>query len=326
MNYRRVLVTGGAGFIGSHLMDALLERGCRVNAIDDLSTGKRDNISHIQNQISFYHGDIRDRKLMEEAVGGCDTVFHEAAVVSVPKTVEMPVETAMVNDLGTLIVLESARKAGVRKVVLASSCAVYGDAARCPQDEAMHASPKSPYAVQKLTGEQYAALYTELYGLQTVCLRYFNVYGPRQDSGSPYSGVISIFLSKAVSKMTPTIFGNGEQYRDFIFVKDVVRANLLAAESDVPSGNVYNIGTGSFVRIRQLWEMICDLAGLDIEPEFREARAGDIIESVAKTDRARIGLGFKPTFGFENGLHETYDWFLKCREYGYGKETGILEK
>jgi len=232
IKFKKVLVTGGAGFIGSHLVDALVSSGCKVTVLDDLSTGRLSNIEHLKDNITFYKGDIRDRETLDTAVKDCDVVFHQAAMVSVPQTVGDPVGSAMVNEMGTLSVLESSRKHNVKRVVLASSSAVYGDDPQLPKRETMVSKPLSPYAVQKLTGEYYARLYNDLYGLETVCLRYFNVYGPKQDPMSPYSGVISIFMSRAVSKEAPVIYGDGKQYRDFIFVNDVVSANLLAAGVD----------------------------------------------------------------------------------------------
>jgi len=267
MQFNRALVTGGAGFIGSHLVDALVAEGCEVVVIDDLSTGNLSNLEHIKDRITFYKGDIRDQDLLRKAADGCEVVFHQAAVVSVPQTVENPIDSAMVNDIGTLFVLDTARNKNVKRVILASSCAVYGDDHKLPKVESMTPKPQSPYAVQKITGEYYARLYHDLYGFETVCLRYFNVYGPRQDPSSPYSGVISIFMSKSISGQPPVIYGDGNQYRDFIFVKDVVRANLLAAEKDEATGKVFNVGTGGYVRINQLWEMIGRISGFNIEPK-----------------------------------------------------------
>jgi nucleoside-diphosphate-sugar epimerase len=309
IKFKKALVTGGAGFIGSHLVDALLSNRCQVVVLDDLSTGRLSNMKHIMNKISFYKGDIRDREILDTTIKGCDVIFHQAAVVSVPQTVEDPVGSAMVNEIGTLSVLESARKHNVKRVVLASSCAVYGDDPELPKNERMITKPLSPYAVQKLTDEYYARLYTDLYGLETVCLRYFNVYGPRQDPTSPYSGVISIFMSKAVSKEAPVIYGSGNQYRDFVFVKDVVRANLLAAGVDEASGKIINIGTGKYVAIDNLWEMACHLCSLNIKPEYKPPRDGDIVESVASIDQAKTVLGFNPEYSFEKGLKITFDWY-----------------
>ncbi len=310
-DFQKVLVTGGAGFIGSHLVDALVDRGCRVNILDNLSTGKSANLKHLEGRVTLLQGDIQDPGAVNEAMAGCDVVFHQAAVVSVPQTVEEPLESAMVNDMGTLRILEAARQGGVRRVVLASSCAVYGDDPRLPKYEGMRPECKSPYALQKLTGENYAHLYHELYGLETVCLRYFNVYGPRQDPGSPYSGVISIFMSGASVGRAPIIYGDGKQSRDFVFVKDVVTANLQAAVAKGAAGHVFNVGTGDFVRINRLWDMIGRMAGLTLQPRYEAARTGDILESMASIDRAQSILGFEPVYDFASGLGITFKWYQK---------------
>jgi len=309
IKFKKALVTGGAGFIGSHIVDALLSNGCQVIVLDDLSTGRLSNLKHIKDKISFYKGDIRDREALDTAAKDCEVIFHQAAMVSVPQTVENPVDSAMVNEVGTLSLLESARKSNVKRVVLASSCAIYGDDSQLPKVEDMLPKPLSPYAVQKLTGEYYARLYNDLYGLETVCLRYFNVYGPKQDPMSPYSGVISIFMSRAVSKEAPVIYGDGKQYRDFIFVNDVVRANLLAASTDGASGKIFNVGTGKYITIDRLWKMTCDLCSLNIKPEYKPPRDGDIVESVANIDHAEKVLGFNPKYSFEEGLKITFDWY-----------------
>ncbi|MBT8358781.1 MAG: SDR family oxidoreductase [Deltaproteobacteria bacterium] len=305
----KVLVTGGAGFIGSHLVDALLSDGCQVVVLDNLSTGRLSNLKHIIDKISFHKGDICDKESLNKAVKGCDTIFHQAAVVSVPQTIEDPVGSAKINELGTLLLLESARKHGIKRVVLASSCAVYGDDTQLPKFENMLPKPLSPYALQKLTTEYYARLYNDLYGLETVCLRYFNVYGPRQDPTSPYSGVISIFLSKGLSKETPIIYGNGKQYRDFVFVGDVVKANLLAAIAEGTIGEVFNIGTGKYVTIDRLWGMTCDLCGLNMKPKYKPSRPGDVVESVANIDHAETVLCYQPEYSFEKGLKITFTWY-----------------
>jgi nucleoside-diphosphate-sugar epimerase len=309
---KKVLVTGGAGFIGSHLVDALIDRGCEVCIIDDLSTGKLSNLQHHRERIDFCKGDIGDFDTMRRMAFGCDAIFHLAAMVSVPQTVADPVVSSAINDTGTLMVLEAARQAGVGRVVLSSSCAVYGDDPEVPKHEKMPLKPQSPYAVQKLTNELHAGLYYELYGLETVCLRYFNVFGPRQDPSSPYSGVISIFMTRAAEKTKPMIYGDGNQYRDFIFVKDVVRANLSAAMKQDVSGEIFNIGSGQFIRINELWEMITGLAEVNILPEYQDHRAGDILESVADIKKASQRLGFKPAYNFTEGLKITYDWY-RCQ-------------
>ncbi|MDM8540844.1 SDR family oxidoreductase [Desulfococcaceae bacterium HSG9] len=305
LHFKKALVTGGAGFIGSHIVDELLDRGIKVAVIDNLSTGNLQNLAHVQERISFFQGDIRDHDILTKAVQGSDVIFHLAAVVSVTQTVEQPIDSAMVNDLGTLSILEVARQHDVKKVIISSSCAVYGDSPKLPKIETMIPLPLSPYAVQKLTGELNAKVYNDLYGLKTVCLRYFNVYGPRQDPSSPYSGVISIFMSKAASKDTPVIYGDGNQYRDFIFVKDVVRANLLSAIDDKACGKVFNIGSAKNTTINQLWKMICTMTALKIKPEYRPERSGDIRESFADIKRAQSILGFLPEYSFEKGLEIT---------------------
>jgi nucleoside-diphosphate-sugar epimerase len=315
LKFKKALVTGGAGFIGSHLVDALLSAGCEVTVLDNLSTGHLSNLDHIKDHITFYEADIRYQERLEKAAKDCDIIFHQAAEVSVPRTVDNPVDSAMVNEIGTLYVLEAARKSHVRRVVLAGSCAVYGDDPVLPKNENMNPKPQSPYAVQKLFGEFYARLYHELYGLETVCLRYFNVYGPRQDPSSPYSGVISIFMTRASSNQPPVIYGDGNQYRDFIFVSDVVKANLLAGNEFGAIGKTLNIGTGKFVRINRLWEMISKLAGIDIQPEYKSPRTGDILESVADIDHAGKVLGFEPDYSFEKGLEITFNYYLTTNEH-----------
>jgi UDP-glucose 4-epimerase len=309
LKFNRALVTGGAGFIGSHLVDALVAAGCDVRVLDNLSTGHLSNLNHNKNHITFYNNDIRDQNILIKASEDCDTIFHQAAVVSVPQTVDNPVDSALVNEMGTLYVLEAARKNKVKRVVLASSCAVYGDNPETPKHEKLRPKPQSPYAVQKFSGECYARLYFDLYGVETVSLRYFNVYGPRQDPSSPYSGVISIFMNIASIKKAPVIFGDGNQFRDFIFVKDVVKANLLGANGNKAQGKIFNIGTGKNVRINELWQMIRQLTETIVEPRYEPPRAGDIRESVASIDLAQKDLGFEPEYSFERGLKETFEYY-----------------
>ena len=305
----RALVTGGAGFIGSHLVDELVAAGCKVTVVDNLSSGNMANLEHVKNQITFINADMRDKEILTEAANGCDAIFHLAAIVSVPQTIEEPIDSAMINNIGTLHVLEAARYNQVKKVIFSSSCAIYGDDPELPKTEDMIPKPCSHYAVQKLSAEHYLRVYHELYGIQTASLRYFNVYGPRQDPSSHYSGVISIFMTKAASKTAPVIFGDGNQSRDFIYVKDVVNANLLAACANSPNGRTFNIGTGSFVRIKQLWETICRFDGLKIDAAFGPARSGDIVHSVANADRAKSLLHFEADYPFEKGLKLTYQWY-----------------
>lgn len=306
---QKCLITGGAGFIGSHLAERLLGDGVQVKVLDNLTTGFLENIEPFLGEIEFKQGDVRDLDMLQEVMVGVEVVFHQAAVVSVPRSVEDPIEAAMVNDLGTLHVLEGARRAGVRRVVFASSCAVYGDLPQLPKREDMETMPLSPYAASKLHGETYALLYSDLYGLESVCLRYFNVYGPKQDPTSPYSGVISIFMDRAGRGELPTIFGDGEQFRDFVYVADVVQANLLAAYRDNITGAVINVGTGSSVTVNGLWENISRLAGAEGEPERAEERPGDIRESVADISRARELLAYEPHYSFEEGLRLTWEWY-----------------
>ena len=308
------LVTGGAGFIGSHIVEALVLKGCKVTVLDNLSTGSESNMAAVKKNITFVEGDIRDRRVLENAAEGCDTIFHLAAVVSVPETIENPVESALVNDMGTLFVSETARDKGVRRVVFSSSCAVYGDDPRLPKNETMNPAPCSPYAVQKLIGEHHLRLGYELYGLETVSLRYFNVYGPRQDPSSPYSGVISIFMNKAVADQSPVIYGDGHQSRDFIYVDDVVKANLLAATEAPAQGEIINVGTGADIRINHLWDMICAFSGTARQPQYQPPRSGDIYASVADINHAKSLLGFEIDYPFAKGLELTYRWYLNEHE------------
>jgi nucleoside-diphosphate-sugar epimerase len=309
----KALVTGGAGFVGSHLAEALVRQRCAVTVLDNLASGHLSNLDAVSRQIDFVQGDIQDEALLDKLVTGCDAVFHQAAVVSVTRTVKEPVASAQVNDLGTIKVLDAARRNGVRRVVLASSSAVYGDSPQLPKTEALVPAPLSPYAVQKLTNEYYADLYFRLYGLETVCLRYFNVYGPRQDPASPYSGVISIFMTRACETQPPVIYGDGRQTRDFVFVQDVVRANLLAAAREAARGRVFNVGAGQAVEINALWRMIAGLARITVSAQYREPRPGDIVHSLAGIQSAREELGFQPTVSLDEGLRRTFEWYRENR-------------
>ena len=313
ISFKNALVTGGAGFIGSHLVEELLALGCRVKVLDNLATGNLHNLEPFIDDIIFFKNDIRDLEALEKAAEGCEVIFHLAAVVAVQQTIGNPVESAIVNDIGTINVLEAARKKNARRVVLASSCAVYGDDPRLPKKENMTPKPASPYAVHKLSGEHYARVYSELFGLETVSLRFFNVYGPRQDPSSPYSGVISIFMTKAVSNQAPVIFGDGKQSRDFIYVKDVVKGNLLAASTNNPAGKVFNLGTGSYVLINRLWELIASLSGRSLAPRYEPAREGDILHSVAGMELTQSRLNFKSEYPLEKGLEITFDWYKAQR-------------
>jgi UDP-glucose 4-epimerase len=312
--FKSALVTGGAGFIGSHLVEALISAGCRVAVIDDLSSGNYMNLKHLAGKFSFFQEDIRNEKALTVAAKDCEVIFHLAAVVSVPQTIENPIESAAINELGSLAVFETARKKRVQRVVFSSSCAVYGDDPRLPKLENMEPNPTSPYAVQKLAAEYYARMLYDLHGLETTVLRYFNVYGPRQDPSSPYSGVISIFMTKALLNEQAVIYGDGNQSRDFIYVQDVVRANLLAATTGDIGGQVINIGSGHSVRINDLWQAVCAVSGRNLKPEYAPKRPGDIVESVAGIQSAGERLGFECEIPFEKGLELTFEWYRKSQK------------
>ncbi|MDA8138121.1 MAG: SDR family oxidoreductase [Desulfobacteraceae bacterium] len=309
LEIRNALITGGAGFIGSHLAQALIDQGCAVTVVDNLASGRLSNLDAVKDRVTFVQGDIRDDALLNELSQGCDAIFHQAAVVSVTQTVKEPITSAEVNELGAIKVLDAARRNNVRRVVMASSSAVYGDPPQLPKVESMLPAPLSPYAVQKLTNEYYARLYHRLYGVETACLRYFNVYGPRQDPSSPYSGVISIFMLRALSGHQPMIYGDGGQTRDFVFVKDVVQANLLAAIQEAAAGKVFNVGTSNSIEINRLWQMIANMSGCNLAPQHEAPRPGDIVHSLAGIQRAREVLGFEPKVSFEEGLRQTFEWY-----------------
>jgi nucleoside-diphosphate-sugar epimerase len=312
IHFRNALVTGGAGFIGSHLVEALLSHGCQVTVLDNLISGSIANLAHVKERIRFYKNDIREVDALTKAAAGCEVIFHLAAIVAVQQTIEHPIDSAMVNDIGTLNVLEAGRKVNARRVVFASSCAIYGDDPDLPKKETMTPKPLSPYAVQKLSAEHNARIYYALFGLETVSLRFFNVYGPRQDPSSPYSGVISIFMTKSASNQRPVIYGDGNQSRDFIFVEDVVRANLLAAQKSNLGGRVFNIGTGIPVTVNRLWELISCLSGRRTNPEHASARPGEVLHSVADIALANSALEFKCNVPLEEGLKKTFEWY--CRQ------------
>lgn len=304
----RYLVTGGAGFIGSHLTEALRRRGAFVRVADSLITGHRENLAHIDG-VEFLEGDLADLDVARRAVDGIDIVLHQAAIPSVPRSVSDPITSNRSNIDATLNVLVAARDAGVKRVVYAASSSAYGNAATLPKHEAMPSAPLSPYALQKLVGEQYMQMFTQLYGLETVSIRYFNVFGPRQDPSSPYSGVISIFTRALVEGRSPTIYGDGEQTRDFTFVANVVDGVLRACEAPEASGHVINVATGARISLNQLFAALAELLGSPLEPTYREARAGDVRDSQADITKARRLLGYQPLVAFEDGLRLTIDWF-----------------
>jgi UDP-glucose 4-epimerase len=316
------LVTGGAGFIGSHLAGALVARGDRVRVLDDLSSGRRENLAGLGlgeegsgAPVELLTGDVTDPLAVGRACrGGVQGIFHEAAQVSVPASIQDPVKSYETNVMGTLCVLEGARAEGVERVVFAASSAAYGDDPALPKQEEMAPRPLSPYASGKLAGEALLAVWGRVYGLRTVALRYFNVYGPRQADGSPYSGVIALFARAVLEGRSPTIFGDGEQTRDFVFVEDVVQANLLAMEGTLEPGAVLNVGTGRSVSINELYSRLASLAGFAGQPRYQPARAGDMRHSRASIERARGWLGFEPRVGLQEGLARTLDWYRARRE------------
>jgi nucleoside-diphosphate-sugar epimerase len=304
----RYLVTGGAGFIGSHLAEELTRRGARVRVVDNLATGKRQNLDHVSG-VEFIQGDLAEPDIARQAVEGCTYVLHQAAIPSVPRSVADPVTSHRANVDSTLNVLVAARDVGVRRIVYAGSSSAYGDAAALPKREDMPASPLSPYALQKLVGEHYMQLFTQLYGLETVTIRYFNVFGPRQDPSSPYSGVISVFISALVDGRRPTIYGDGEQTRDFTYVTNVVDGVLRACEAPKATGEVINVATGGRVSLNQLFRALRDLTGSGVEPTYAAPRAGDVRDSQADITKARQLLGYEPTVSFEEGLRRTLEWY-----------------
>ena len=303
------LVTGGAGFIGSHMVEALRARGDRVRVADSLVTGKRSNLAHIDD-VEVLVGDLADPAFASTAVQGVDYVLHQAAIPSVPRSVEDPLTSNRANIDATLSLLVAARDAGVKRVVYAGSSSAYGNAAALPKQEDMPTAPLSPYALQKLVGEQYMQMFTELYGLSTVTIRYFNVFGPRQDPSSAYSGVISLFIRYLVEGRSPTIHGDGEQTRDFTFVANVVDGALRAsqAESDV-SGAVINVATNTRISLNDLFHTLKRITGATVEPVYGPTRAGDVRDSLADITRARDLLGYTPIVGLEEGLRQTVEWY-----------------
>jgi nucleoside-diphosphate-sugar epimerase len=302
----KAVVTGGAGFIGSHLTDALIDRGDEVVVIDDLSNGKAEVVNE---RAQFVEGDVADADLVRAAIDGAELVFHEAALGSVKRSIETPLRTDHANVHGTLTVLDAARAAGVRRVVAASSSSVYGGAAPLPSSESDATAPRSPYAVTKVTLELYCRVYAELLGLDTVCLRYFNVFGPRQRSDSAYAAVVPLFVRALLDGDPPTIYGDGEQRRDFTYVDDAVRANLLAAEAPAArcSGRVYNVSGGAPRSILELLTTLSRMLGVEANPVHGEPRPGDARDSAADLSAAATDLGYEPTITFEEGLRRVLE-------------------
>jgi nucleoside-diphosphate-sugar epimerase len=305
------LITGGAGFIGSSLARALLARGDSVRIIDNFSSGKRENLADIADRVQVLAADILDDAALARAVEGVEVIFHEAAIPSVPKSMEEPVENHAANATGTLKVLDRARRAGVRRVVYAASSAAYGDEPTLPKVESMAPAPISPYGASKLAGESYMQVYARAYGLETVCLRYFNVFGPRQDPKSEYAAVIPKFITAALAGQQPRIFGDGTQSRDFCFIDNVIEANFKAASGDARqiSGGVFNIACGQAADLNQVVALIGDILGRKIEPRHEAERAGDIKHSYADITAARQRLGYTAAVPFAEGLRRTVDWY-----------------
>ena len=309
-----VLVTGGAGFIGSHLAQRLAEKGRSVRILDDLSTGRHESIEMLQRlypeRIDFLQGDIRDPRTVEETLRGVEEVLHQAALASVERSIRDPWTSHSVNVDGTLRLLDACRRHPVRRFVFAGSSSIYGDQPELPKHEGMAPAPRSPYAMSKRIAEDYARLYAELYGLPTLTLRYFNVFGPRQDPNSPYAAVIPRFLRAILEGQPPTIFGDGRQTRDFTFIENVIDANLAALDCDAPRGQAVNIACGVQTSLLDLLEMICSIAaGRRAEPQFLPARDGDVRDSVADISRARELLGYVPRIPLQEGLKRTFAAF-----------------
>lgn len=325
------LVTGGGGFIGSHLVEELLRRGERVRVLDNFATGKRENLTQVVNameaqrqaqaerlgaHLEVMEGDVRSYHIVREAVDGVDFILHQAALPSVPRSVRDPLTTNEVNVVGTLNILNAGKEAGVRRIVYASSSSIYGDLETLPKTEDMLPKPLSPYAVSKLAAEKYCQVFTRLYGLDTVCLRYFNVFGPRQDPTSQYSAVIPKFISIIAQGERPVVYGDGTQSRDFTYVSNVVQANLLAcaAEPAYAAGEVFNIAYGRRVTINELVRLINQLLGSSVEPSYAEPRLGDVRHSLANIGKARQYLGYAPEVDFATGLKRCIDFFVSKRQ------------
>ncbi|MEQ8789429.1 MAG: SDR family oxidoreductase [Pirellulaceae bacterium] len=302
------LVTGGAGFIGSHIVEALVARGDRVRVLDNLSTGNAENLDAFEN-VELVAGDLSDAKRVAQSVAGVDCIFHQAALASVPLSVDAPLATNAACVTGTLTLLDEARKAGVRRVVYAASSSAYGDQPYASKRECDPPAPLSPYAAAKLAAEHYCQAFYRTYGLETVCLRYFNVFGPRQDPGSPYSAVIPLFIMSLLKGDRPTIYGDGEQTRDFTFVANVVQGNLLAAEADDVAGRTMNLANGRSLSLLDLLRSLNHLLGTDVQPIFKPARAGDVRDSLADITLARKYLAYEPQVGFDEGLRRSIDYY-----------------
>jgi nucleoside-diphosphate-sugar epimerase len=309
----RYLVTGGAGFIGSNLADALVKRGEQVVVLDNLATGYEKNIAHLRNDLTFIKGDVRDAGTVREALAGVDYVLHEAALASVPRSIEDPVLVSDVNVRGTLVMLDEARRAGVKRFVYAASSSAYGDTETLPKVESMAPKPLSPYAASKLMGEYYCAVYAHVYGMSTLSLRYFNIFGPRQDPKSQYAAVIPIFISNLMEGTPPSIFGDGEQSRDFTYIENVVEANILASRCEKARGETVNIACGAHYTLNDLFKQIRSDIGSSIAPRYAEPRAGDVKHSHADISAAAKLIGYTVKVPFAEGLRRTIAWYREAR-------------
>jgi UDP-N-acetylglucosamine/UDP-N-acetyl-alpha-D-glucosaminouronate 4-epimerase len=308
----KYLVTGGAGFIGSHLASELVQRGHAVRVVDSLITGKRRNLDHLQG-VEFMEGDLADISVAMRAVEGMTYVLHQAAIPSVPRSVQDPITSNRANIDASVNILVAARDAGIKRLVYAGSSSAYGDTPTLPKREDMPTDPLSPYALQKLVAEQYAQLFTRLYGFETVTIRYFNVFGPRQDPGSPYSGVISLFASSLLEGRQPVIYGDGEQTRDFTYVANVVDGVLRAVDAPKAAGQVINVATGGRISLKELLQVMNRILGTNLQAIFKEGRAGDVRDSQADITKAKNLLGYTPSVSLEEGLKNTLEW---CRTAG----------
>jgi UDP-glucose 4-epimerase len=309
---RNFLVTGGAGFIGSHISSALVERGDRVRVLDNLSTGHLKNMDSFSQGVEFFRGDLNDSALVRKAVEGVDCIFHQAALASVPRSVEAPLDTNAACVTGTVSLLDAARRAGVRRVVYAGSSSVYGDQPASSKRETDLPLPLSPYAAAKMAGELYLHAFAATYGIETVTIRYFNVFGPRQDPASPYSAVIPLFITAMLAGRRPVVYGDGHQSRDFTYVRNVVDGNLLAADAKDVSGRVFNVANGRSTNLLQLITVLNRLLKTSIEPIFEPPRPADVKESMADITQARKVLGYEPRIGFEEGLELSIEYYREA--------------
>jgi nucleoside-diphosphate-sugar epimerase len=305
------VVTGGGGFIGSHIVENLVRQRNTVKVIDDFSTGKRGNVEAFKNDVEIIEADLAETKNLTQFLKGTDYVIHQAAIPSVPKSILDPLKSHNANVNGTLNLLLACRDAGVKRVVYASSSSLYGDSPTLPKHESMMPNPLSPYGAQKLFAEMYCQVFTKAYGLETVSLRYFNVFGPRQDSTSQYSGVLALFIPAVLQGRRPTIYGDGLQSRDFTYVQNVVEANLLACKVPGIGGQVFNVACGDRITVNSMLHQINKIVGVDISPVYAEPRSGDIKHSQADITRAREHLGYEPKVSFEEGLRATVEWYRK---------------